>query len=422
LRVAINAQLLPDQGVGGAQTALIGLVRALGQLDDGPEEYTIIGPWQQPDWLAPYLGPNQHIVPGPQPPQRFNRVPRVLHPMAQAARQAVMNLLGSEITHQPYTVPVSNGFYEALNCDVIHFPFQQFVITSVPAVFNPYDLQHLHFPQFFAPGEIARRETLYPAGCRIAQRVTVASTWSKNDIAARYGIPPQKIQVIPLAPPTTAYSAPTGDLIRTVRERYRLPESFVLYPAMTWPHKNHLRLLEAAALLRDRDKLRIHVICVGEQHQPHWATIQARLETLQLADQVQFLGFVPSDHLLALYHAAQFVIIPSLFEGAGLPLLEAWQAEVPAACSAVTSLAEEAADAALLFDPTSVDAIAGAIRQLTTDETLCAEYRRRGIQRLKAFSWERTARAYRAVYRQLAGIPLDETEQSLLAANWMESA
>lgn len=419
MRVAINAQLLSEQGVGGAESALIGLVRALGQLDDGPEEYVIISHWQQPNRLASYLGSNQSIVPGPRPVQRFQRTPRILRPLARSVRRIIMQLLGSEVTQHPFVVPVSDGFYESLECDVIHFPYQQFVITAMPSVFNPYDLQHLHLPQFFTPREIAWREVLYPAACRIAQKVTVASAWSKNDIVSQYGIPQEKIQVIPLAPSVTNHALPEESILHTIHEWYSLPDTFALYPAMTWPHKNHIRLLEALALLRDRDNLRVNLVCTGQQNS-HWPRVQARLNALHLGDQVRFLGFVPGSHLSALYRIAQFVIIPSLFEGAGLPLLEAWQARQPVACSSVTSLIEEAADAALLFDPTSVDAIAGAIRQLATEESLREHYRQLGIRRLEMFSWDRTARAYRAIYRQVAGVPLSEAEQSLLAVNWME--
>ncbi len=419
MRIAINAQLLPGQGAGGTESALIGLVHSLGQLDDGSEEYMIIGPWEQPDWLAPYLGRNQQIVVGPKPAARFKHVPRMIRPAAYLARRSLMNLLGSEVTSHPPVPMISSGFYEALGCDVIHFPYQEVVITALPSVFSPYDLQHLHFPQFFTPSEIARRELVYPQGCRLARIITVASQWSKNDIVAQYNIAPEKIQVIPLAPPTKAYAPSIEKVQQIVHNQYKLPTEFAFFPAMTWPHKNHLRLLEALAKLRDQQGLRVNLVCTGKQLS-HWARIQACLDELQLDDQVQFLGFVSDEHLQALYHLAQFVVIPSLFEGAGLPLLEAWHAERPVACAAATSLIEEAADAALMFDPYSVDSIAQAIRQFATNESQRVEYQQRGIARLGVFSWERTARAYRAVYRQVAGQTLSKSDQELLTKNWMQ--
>ena len=170
LRVAVNAQLLPGRGSGGVESVVVGLVRALGQLDDGPEEYTIIGPWQDPNWLEPYIGPNQRIVRGPRPVEYLlGRSMGPLRSPARKLRDFLVRSLGiSGLQHQ---VAISDGFYESLGCDVIHFPYQQFVICARPTIYNPHDLQHLHYPQFFSPSTIAGRETIYPAGCHFAHTV-----------------------------------------------------------------------------------------------------------------------------------------------------------------------------------------------------------------------------------------------------------
>ena len=417
IRVAINAQFLPNSGGGGAEYVLISLIHALGKLDDGPEEYIIIGPWQNPEWLRPYIGPNQRFVRGPR--QLQSSVGRVLGPMLPIAvktRNLLQQLLGISRTWPG--VPISDGFYEGLGCNVVHFPYQQFLVCALPTIYNPHDLQHLHFPQFFTPLTIAWRETVYPAGCHFAHTVAAASQWVKQDIVEQYHVNPNKVQVIPMAPLTQAYPEPTPGSLANVREKYKLNSLFTLYPSMTWEHKNHIRLLEAIALLRQRDGLKINLVCTGHKNN-FWPHIEERLLELNLQDQVKFLGLVPPQDLRALYRLAQFVVIPTLFEAASGPLFEAWQENVPVACSTVTSLPVQAGDAALLFNPLSVDAIAEAVAQMATKPELREGLKQRGTRRLQDFSWERTAKAYRAVYRRAAGYPLTEEDKWLLSWDWM---
>jgi glycosyltransferase involved in cell wall biosynthesis len=426
LKIAIDAQLKPNSGSGGIESAMIGLIRAQGHSDDGPEEYIIIGPWQDPDWLKPYLGSSQRIVRGPQPPERKPRplepFKRALGPLRPLARTIWRELCPVPPPRQWPEVPVSDGFYESLGCDVIHFPFQHFVLCALPTIYNPHDLQHLHYPQFFTPSTIAWRETIYPAGCHLAHTVVVGSQWVKQDIVQYYRVHPDKIQVIPLAPPTQAYPDPSSETLAAVQKKYSMELPFALYPAMTWEHKNHLRLLEALAYLRDRIGLMVRLICTGKRIPYFWPRIEERLNALKLGDQVRFLDMVFPADLRAIYRMAQFVVVPTLFEAASGPVAEAWQDGVPVTCSTVTSLPEQAGNAALLFDPFSVEAIADAVRRMATDEQLRTELVRKGKRRLKDFSWERTAKAYRALYRRAAHHPLTEEDRWLLGWDWMRDS
>ena len=419
LRIAINAQFLPGGGAGGIESVLIGLISALGQINDGPEEYVIIGPWQEPDWLKPYLGPNQHIVRGPQPAGwKFKRALGPLRPLARAVWRKLFPTPPPRLWPE---VPVSDGFYERLGCGVIHFLCHDFVLCALHTIFNPHDLQHLHYPQFFTPSTIAWRETIYPAGCRLAHTVVVGSHWVKQDVVRHYRVNPDKVQVIPWAPPTQAYLLPSSDALAAVQEKYQLQCPFALYPAMTWEHKNHLRLLEALALLRDREGLVVCLVCTGSRYPQFWPRIEARIQALHLQEQVQFLGLVPPEDLRALYRLAQFVVVPTLFEAASGPVFEAWQEGTPVACSTVTSLPEQVGDAALLFDPFSVEAIASAVHRMATEPGLRAELERKGQRRLQDFSWERTAKAYRAVYRRAARRLLTDEDHWLLSWDWMRN-
>ena len=217
LNVAIDAQITPGIS-GGVATLIMCLVHALGQLQDGDEIYTIIVRTQdQLDWLKRYAGPNQRFVIRP-PPSRYGSsvrtndrisVPallkRALGPLLPVARY--LQRLVSIERNWP-EVPISDGFYESLGCDVLHIPTQNFILCALPTVYNPHDLQHLHYPQFWPPSVIAWRETIYPAGCRFANTVIVGSQWIKDDIARQYRVSPEKLQVIPEGPPIGLYEEP----------------------------------------------------------------------------------------------------------------------------------------------------------------------------------------------------------------------
>ena len=436
LRVAINAQLRPDGDSGGVVTVLRALA-ALTRLGDGPEEYVFIGPHDSPEWLRSILPPGQTVVPGPAPvelaewsPDRLEPFRRALGPLRPAARAlrriiyataqtAVSDTSGAAAfaSSQTFAPPAAKNFYEGLGCDVIHFPFQSFEPCGLPTVYNPHDLQHLHHPEFFTPSEIRLREALHRMACRAAHTVVVASEFVRRDVAERYQVEPGKLQVIPWAPPPLPDATAAVDF-STLRRKYGLSGGpFALYPAMTWEHKNHLRLLEALARLRERGGLELRFVFTGYKTD-FWPRVERRVNELGLGGQVDFLGMVTREELSALYRAARFVFIPTLFEAASAPLFEAWQHGAPVACSSVTSLPEQAAGAALLFDPFDVDSIARALARMTTEEELRDELLRRGARRLEDFSLERTAKAYRAVYRRAAGLELGEEDRRLLGHDW----
>jgi len=431
LRVAINAQLKPDGGSGGIVTVLRALA-ALARLDDGPEEYVFVGPHDSHDWLHSILPPGQTVVRGPAPVEwtvdRLEPFKRALGPLRPAARGLRRVFNAAVQTAEPgvpgfaslksFAPPPPKNFFEGLGCDVVHFPFQSFEPCGLPTIYNPHDLQHLHHPEFFTPSEIARRESHYTAACRAAHTLVVASEFVRRDVVERYRIEPQKIQTIPWAPPPPPESTAVADL-STLAGKYGLSDGpFALYPAMTWEHKNHLRLLEALARLRDREGLILRFVFTGYKTD-FWPRVESRVNELGLARQVNFPGMVTREELSALYRAAQFVFVPTLFEAASAPLFEAWQHGAPVACSSVTSLPEQAAGAALLFDPFDVEAVAHALARMATEEGLREELRRRGARRLEDFSLERTAKAYRAVYRRAAGQRLCEEDRRLLGWDWM---
>lgn len=186
------------------------------------------------------------------------------------------------------------------------------------------------------------------------------------------------------------------------RERYGLPVRYVVYPANFWPHKNHLRLLQAWQQLRDEVALADYKLALcGAKERGHNA-ILTWLAQLSLADTVVLLGYLPAADMPLLYAAASLMVFPSLFEGFGLPILEAMAAGCPVACSNTTSLPEIAGDAAIYFNPLDPSAIAQSIFALLSNEDLRRAFIARGLSRASKFSWEECAKQTLAVYLEVA--------------------
>jgi glycosyltransferase involved in cell wall biosynthesis len=394
--------------------AIRSLLSDLSNLTDGAEMYkVIVKSEKQAEPLRPLLGPNQQIV--IKPAQQLTRSQRLM----KRVRPWSVKTGDKRFRRWP-EVPISDGFYEGIGCEVIHFMNQlDYVVSNLPTVYNPHDLQHLHYPQFWSAAEIAQREVVYRAGCQLARTVVVGSQWIKDDLVKQYQIDPHKVQVIPEGPPTQSIAAPSTQEQAAVLKKFELQQPFAIYPAVTWEHKNHIRLLEALAHLRDVRGLNIRLVCTGSQYS-FWPQIKRRISELNLEPQIKFLGFVTEPDLRALYRLSQFLVMPTLFEAISLPIFEAWLEGVPVTCSDATALPEQVLDAALKFDPESIQSIANAVEQLAVNEKLRAELRTRGAQRLLDFDCERTARAYRAVYRRAARRPLSEDDRHLLNWNWMQ--
>ena len=391
---------------------VVGLASGLSQLGDR-DEFVFVPYHGYEDWLRPYLeGRCRLITPPPEPSKTRALRDRMTHAAKRRfARYAESRGYEDRMVRE---IPRSDGAIEREGVEVIHLTQQWGFLTEVPTIYHPHDLQHLHYPDYFDRVEFDKRELYYRGLCAQAKAVAVSSNWTKNDLISAYGLPADKIQVVPLAPLLGAYAEPDADDITTVRGKFGLPESgFAFYPAQTWPHKNHIALLEALARLK-QDGLVIPFISSGFKTE-FCATIEQRARELGLGDQVRFLGFVSSLELQCLYRLSRCVVIPTKFESASFPLWEAFLAGTPAACSTVTSLPEQAGDAALLFDPDDPEEIAAAVRSLWTDEALRGTLISRGHEKVSRLSWPRTARIFRALYRKTAGREIGSADLALLA-------
>ncbi|MBZ5627431.1 MAG: glycosyltransferase family 4 protein [Acidobacteriia bacterium] len=396
----------------GNDMSLAGLASGLCRLVDGNEEYIFFAGAEPNPLLQEFMtGPCREFV-----------LPRRTE-LPLKWKQAAKQLPGAAAVWRKVRCQVrkhrrkdwlldSAGQLESTGADIVHFPRQAAYVTELPSIYQPHDLQHLHYPEFFSKEEYECREVRYRAFCQRAKLVVAMTSWGRQDLLRNYGLAEDKVAVVPHAPLLTP--TPTQNELQAAREKLRLPEAFIFYPAQTWRHKNHVGLLRALATLRERDGIRVPLVCSGHRNNG-FPQIESEIARLLLGEQVQFVGYVAPVELHCLYRLCRCMVFPSKFEGWGLPLLEAGAAGAPVVCSGVRPISDVVADAALLFDPDRPSDIADALRRVWTDAVLRGELSRRGRQRALLFSWEKTARIYRAHYRKVAGRELREEDHELLS-------
>lgn len=412
-RVCLDARLVSGV-LGGVEQGIIGLAHGFSQLADGDEEYVFLTYTDSREWLRPYVQGRCRLEGDLDTPRSLLGTVRLgpVTPVLRSAWHRLSPLLG----RRGVPIPRSDGSLEGVGASLVHFTVPVACLTHLPSIYQFYDLQHRHLPGLFTPRERVARDYQYHAFCDQASLVSTLTEWGKQDLVQQLGLPPNKVVVVPWAPALSAYPAPTEMNLLEVQRRFGLPDRFLFYPAQSWPHKNHLGLLDALAQLRDQQSLRIPLVCSGARNR-FFPQIERRVHDLGLADQVTFLGFVNELDLHCLYRLCRALVFPSRFEGFGMPLLEAFLTGVPVACSNAACLPELAADAAVLFDPESPREMAQAIQRVWTDEALRHDLVARGRRQVAHYSWERTARMLRAHYRRLAGWPLTDEDHALLLAS-----
>lgn len=270
-------------------------------------------------------------------------------------------------------------------------------LDGLPTVLTVHDMIFKLFPEHQKRLNYWYLNATMPLYCRRAGAIIAVSNCSKRDIVAHYHLDPVRVHVVyEAAGPEFRPAAP--GLADEARRRYGLPERYLIHVGTIEPRKNLTRLVEALQRLRD-EGLRIPLVLVGSRGWLYGGFFR-RLEGLEVRHDVHFPGYVPTGDLALLWAAATASATPSVYEGFGLPVLEAMACAVPVVCSNSSSLPEAGGDAALYFDPYDVEAIAAAIRKVWLDEELRAQMRERGLKQAARFSWERAADETLAVYEQ----------------------
>lgn len=276
---------------------------------------------------------------------------------------------------------------------------------ACPAVVTVHDLSFLRYPTAFRRLNRAYLSWITRVSIRKARRVIAVSESTRQDVIALCGAPADRVVAVPNGVAEEFRPADRAE-VAAFRQRKGLPERFFLFLGTLEPRKNIERLLDAYALfLKDqgaRAAAAPSLVIAGAKGW-FYEAIFARVERLKLADRVFFPGFVPTAELPWWYRAADLFIYPSLYEGFGLPVLEAMACGTPVITSNASSLPEVAGDAALLVPPDDADALAAAMARVWHDRTLAAALQEAGLAQASRFSWQRTARETIAVYRAVLG-------------------
>jgi glycosyltransferase involved in cell wall biosynthesis len=352
VRVGISLLTLAPGDHGGSETYVRELLRCLAR--NGTFEYAVVVPARARDAAEglPTIEVKESAV-GKRGPLRI----ALTALQAKRTKEVGDRFAGIDVVHYPLTVPSPR--------------------VQAPSVVTLHDVQHRDLPEFFGPARRSFRRLAYDRAARAADVVVVTSEFVRGRAVQALGLESERIHVIPHAIDHSIFKL--GD---------EEPEPLVLYPARPWPHKNHRRLFEAFATLREtRPQLRLVLTGGGLE----------RLEPLP--EGVENLGAVPATQLASLYRRAACLVFPSLYEGFGLPPLEAMACGCPVAASTAGALPEVCGDAAVLFDPTDVEEMAAAMVEADTRRE---ELRELGLARAARYTWEESARLHEDVYREVA--------------------
>ena len=374
MKIAIDARKWRDYGIG---TYVRNLVRHLATLDRETTYFLFCDRADEPTLrdLAENFVPVVEDSTGYSVQEHFT-IPLKLHK------------LGAELLHSPhYVLPL--------------FCRKRSIVTI-------HDCIHLLFPQYL-PNRAAYQyaRTMMGHAIRRSDLVLTVSEASRRDILRFYPrADPDRLQVIPNAIDDAILDAPGEEEMERVQERYQIRGRFVLYAGNIKPHKNLQRLVAAFGLIKQRSGHEdVKLLIIGDEINRYGA-LRRSVEAAGVRQDVRFFGFVPTQTLSALYRLASVFAFPSLYEGFGLPPLEAMACGTPVVTSRISSLPEVVGDAALLVDPYSTEDIADALERVLGDETLRAELSTRGRARVKQFSWERSVEAIHSGYMKVLGLPV----------------
>ena len=368
MKVGIEAFALGAKA-GGMETYVRNLVRSLATIDPEGDYTLLVRPLLSQD--PPIAGAEhmRHIVVGS--PNRFLRLPFA----------ASLALLREQI-------------------DIVHVQIAAPLLFGARIVVTLHDISYERYPQFFTPEIVQKLRVTVPLTLRRAAAVVTDAEFTRQDIVRRYCVPPEKVVVAPLA--ADPIFRPLHDTARLaeVRARYGTGEHFILCVGTLEPRKNLKTVIEAYVRLRRADATRHRLVLVGQQG---WLydDIFAAARASGYEEDLVFTGYVPDQDLVALFSAADLFVYPSIFEGFGLPVVEALACGTPVVTSNTSSLPEVVGDAALMVDPLDVEELARVTATVLTDAGIRAWLSARGPQQAATFSWERTARIVLRVYQDV---------------------
>ena len=297
--------------------------------------------------------------------------------VAEQARIApVARSLGAQVWHSLYYV-------------------MPFLGLPKPIVLTVYDLIPLVLPEYWSTRNRLIFRLAHRLALRAATHIVTLSDSARRDVIRYFGVTPGRISVTPLAA-GERFKPAVQSAVTAIRAKYHLQAPYVLYVGINKPPKNLVRLIDAYARVAPNVE---HDCVIAGAWDERYLQAKQRASERGLAERVHFIGPIADDDLPELYSGADLFVTPSLYEGFGLPVLEAMACGTPVACSHAASLPEVAGDAGLLFDPLDIDAIAQTIVRILTDRAMHDQLSRAGLARAAQFTWARAATQTLEVYR-----------------------
>jgi len=288
--------------------------------------------------------------------------------------------------------------YDVFHCLGTYLP----IFQNYKSVVTVHDLKYLRYPSLWGKGFRFKvfylKHTLKKALSK-AKRIIADSQDTKEDIVNFLGISEDKIKVIYLA--TDLKLKLASDSACSILEKYSINKPYFLYLGVNLPHKNLSGLIDAFAEFKELyDRWNTELVITGKQY-PAYNQYLNKAREVRIIDNIIFTGFVPNDHLPLLYREAEAFLFPSFHEGFGLPILEAMECGTPVITSNVSAMPEVAGDAALLVNPSNPKEIAEKMFAIMDSDDLKREYIEKGYERVKKFSWEKTAQETLRLYTEV---------------------
>ncbi len=362
MRIGINALYLLPGKVGGSEIYVRNLVKWLPKAGGDNEYFIFIN--KESAGVFEKLAPEVTVIPCPV--RAENRPMRILW-------EEIM--LPFQVKKHKLDALISAGMSAPFFC-----PAPSFVVI--------YDLQHINQPQNFNKLYLIFLRAVIYLSAKLSKGVITLSERSKADIVKYYKISPERISVTYLASDASIFYKRGPEEVSAIARKYSLPKRFLLYIASSLPHKNYVRLLDAFKIVKEKDP-EIKLVLIGARDYGQ-DIVSKRINEIGLKDDVVFLGWLPFEDIPVIYSAAEAFVFPSLHEGFGIPVLEAFACGVPVVCSRIEPLTEFASPAALFVDPLSPDDIARGILSILRDNRLRERLVKEGLKRANDFSWEKT--------------------------------
>jgi glycosyltransferase involved in cell wall biosynthesis len=402
MKVLVDARIYGKSN-GGVEQALLALAGAFAESNFEDIEFFWLLTKNNQNELMENLPINSKVFFVPEPQGSNNQFKWIVDMLrSNSFGDIVLKFLRKNIIR--YSIEPELEIVKECQPDLIHFPTQFGFATNIPNVYQPHDMQHLHYPHFFSKEALYLRTIAYTQMINQSTFVVVGNEWTKNDVQDFY--PESRVLNVPVS------LQPLKEVV--VKEHPNsISEPYIYYPASTWVHKNHEKLFEAFDQLKLQfQDLKLVLSGAGVKDDIRLSNI---ISKSNFRNDIIREGFVSEERLVDLYKNAQCVVMPSLFESESLPVWEAFKLGTPVAASFVTAIPAQVGDAALLFDPMDSSEIANVLVRILEDEKLRVELSARGLQRVSLLSNANSALGYRYAYRRALGFDLDQ-----LDSQWTE--